>query len=119
MILHARSAARSNLNLQMELEEKRNVGFGEILDSLTTVGLFDQEDSETAKSFYRQVRIPVHHGLPARFVRDHGVSWDIRNLLRRGEPVTSHELEEIVEDKALENIEIVVGILERNCGAVG
>ncbi|MBX6421996.1 hypothetical protein [Thermosulfurimonas sp. F29] len=99
--------------LQKQLEEKRNLSFKQLINGLASCGLFSEDDAEQAKEFYDSVRIPIHHGLPARFVE---IQNDIIAALNEifTFPIGMHEFEEVIEDRSLDLIEIVIGIIERN-----
>lgn len=108
--------ARGRKSLEAILEEKRNLGFKVLIDSLVSVGLFDKEDGERAKNLYDNVRIPLLHGLPRRFVRKHQDPFaeELSQLFKGETAISSRELERIIEDHALEYLESVVGIIEKN-----
>ena len=55
-------------NAQRELEGKRHITFKTIIDDLSKAALINPELSSKSKAFYDYVRIPIHHGLPLRFV---------------------------------------------------
>ncbi|MBI3938978.1 MAG: hypothetical protein HY323_18550 [Betaproteobacteria bacterium] len=109
------SIAPRKKSLEGTLEDNRKVGFEELIDNLALVGLFEKADSESAKALYKNVRIPLLHGLSRRFVRQHQEPFaeDLALLLGR-ETISSSELEAIIEDHALEYLENIVGIIERN-----
>jgi hypothetical protein len=102
-------------SLESALEENRKIGFGKLVDNLVLAGLFEKSDGESAKELYKNIRIPLLHGLPRRFVHQHQSSFaeDLALLFGR-EAISSSELEAIVEDHALEYLEDIVGIIERN-----
>lgn len=113
VIGYSQSVARKGLRLQEELEAMRTKGFLELLRALVDCGLFEPDDGESAKRFYKEIRIPIHHGLPARFVEFHEPDrFVLFGLLPLS--IGSHELEETIEDHAIEYLDTVVGILERN-----
>ena len=109
------STASKQKSLEGTLEENRHIGFEELIDNLVSAGLFKKSDSKNAKALYKNIRIPLLHGLPRRFVRQHQNSFaeDFSLLLGR-EAISSSELETIIEDHALEYLENIVGIIERN-----
>lgn len=117
VIMHARRAAKPHIDLQGALEQKKHLDFHRLLEGLVEVELFEKEDAALARNFYKSVRIPVHHGLPARLVSKENPGWlDIRALVGRGD---ARPLEDVIEDRALDHIEVVIGILERNCVGPG
>ena len=99
--------------LQKQLEEKRSLGFKQLTKALASYGLFLEDDAEQANEFYDSVRIPIHHGLPARFVEIHNDTIAILKEILTF-PISMHEFEEVIEDRSLDLIEIAIGIIERN-----
>lgn len=57
------------VNVEYELEAMREMNFARLIDSLVDTELFSAEDSITAKHIYKTARIPLQHGLPARFLK--------------------------------------------------
>ena len=97
------------------LEEMRRLGFSKLIDHLVDAGLFEKTDGDSAKDFYNAVRIPIHHGLPHRYVTHHDESKAfLKKLIGISMPTTSHDLEDVIEDFAVPQVDIVVGIIERN-----
>lgn len=102
-------------SLQKELEEKRKVGFKKLVDELATAGLFSKSDAEMAKQFYDDVRIPIHHGLPARFVNNNeNFKSFLDDIFGFTSPTDMQDFERIIESNALTLVETAVGIIERN-----
>jgi len=103
-------------SLEHRMEEMRNLGFAKMVDHLVEVGLFDSEDGQLAKALYRTVRIPLHHGLVGRFVKQHDPIYNtLEEFFGAFWPTTtSGNFEEVIEDSALPILDTVVGILERN-----
>lgn len=102
-------------SLQQELEEKRNVGFKQLVAELATAGLFSASDADLAKTFYDDVRIPVHHGLPARFVNNNeNFKSFIDEIFGFAYPTGMRDFERVIESNALSLVETAVGIIERN-----
>jgi hypothetical protein len=102
-------------SLEGTLEENRKIGFGDLIDNLVLAGLFEKSDGESAKTIYKSIRIPLVHGLPRRFVRQHQGSFaEDFSMLLGIEAIPSSELEAIIEDHALEYLENIIGIIERN-----
>lgn len=116
LVRRARDAVRRGLDLEQVLEEKRSVSFYDLVRALTNAGFLDPSDAALAESFYREVRIPILHGLVRRFVTVQEEQWrpDFRALLRADDVTMCHEFEGVVEDRSLEHVEAVLGILERN-----
>ncbi len=116
IVERAQSASHGSADLEAALEARRDLGFSQLVGALCDAGLFDREDAKRAVKFYQEVRIPIHHGLPNRFVTFHGEEWvlDFRNLLRTLSSTSSHEFEEIIEVHAIEHVETVIDLLDRN-----
>ena len=97
------------------LEEMRHLGFPRLVDNLVDVGLFEKGDGDSAKDFYKAVRIPIHHGLPGRYVTHHDeTAAFVKKLVGISMTTTARDFENVIEDFAVPQIETVVGIIERN-----
>ena len=96
--------------------EKINFQISKLIDELKEVGLFDATDSQSAKEYYDNVRIPIQHGLPARFIEKHGnnFSKEFKALLGISKKSKSRDLEKVIEDYSLKLIETAIGVIERN-----
>lgn len=99
-------------SVERALEDKRDISFAGLVDALCKAGLFEQDDAEKAKDFYRSVRIPIHHGLPNRFYRGHTDEF-LADLWSFG-PLPGRQFEDVIEEHALKHIAAAVGIIERN-----
>ncbi|WP_156015494.1 hypothetical protein [Thioalkalivibrio sp. ARh3] len=101
---------------EQELESMRKLSFGKLLDHLVGVGLFLAKDSQQAKTIYRDIRIPTHHGLPSRLLgRDKGDSlFSIMTLCGLSSSVSMSDFESFVEEEALTVVNNIVSIIERN-----
>jgi hypothetical protein len=105
--------------IQQALEDKRDKGFKQLVIELEADGLFDHNDARIAKDFYNDVRIPIHHGLPSRFVNkadDFKVFID--ELFGYVTMTSMHDFESIIERKTLILVETVIKLLERNSKAI-
>ena len=94
------SQYRKSHNLEVELEEKRSLGFKKLVDELEESGLFDATDAASAKEYYDNVRIPIQHGLPARFIEKHGDNFakEFKALLGISKKSSWRDFEEVIED---------------------
>lgn len=100
---------------EYRLEEMRHLGFSKLIDHLVDAGLFEKADGDSAKDFYNTVRIPIHHGLPGRYVTCHNETMVfLKRLIGTSMPTSSHDLEDVIEDFAVPQIDSVVSIIERN-----
>jgi len=112
------SQDRKSHNLEVELEEKRNLGFKKLVDELKEAGLFEATDAASAKEYYDNVRIPIQHGLSARFIEKHGDNFakEFKASLDIYKKSNWRDIEEVIEDEdySLSLIETAIGIIERN-----
>jgi len=111
--IEAQRGWHKQVDVELEIENMRKEDFYNLLSHLVDAELFSETDANCAKEIYRKVRIPTHHGLPARLL---GISKDdpFRVLLGRGRAMSTQEFESYIEDEALPIIEAIVGILFRN-----
>lgn len=119
VVSHASRVRRSTVpekkSLEGMLEENKHLRFEGLIDSLVSVGLFQKVDGKRAKDIYKRIRIPLLHGLPRRFVRQHQESFvEEFSLMLGGAVISSSELESIIEDYALAYLRNIIGIIERN-----
>jgi hypothetical protein len=107
---------KKNRDLEIELEDKRHLGFKKLIDELKNSGFFNVTDSESAKEYYDNVRIPIQHGLSARFIEKHNgnFSKDTQRLLGMSPKYDWRDFEEVIEDYSLTLIETAIEIIERN-----
>lgn len=102
-------------SLQQKLEQMKNIGFKKLVDELNSSGMWSKSESEIAKQFYDEVRIPIHHGLPVRFVENiKNYRSVIEDLLGYAKQVDHRDFEEVIEENALVLIDTALGIIERN-----
>lgn len=112
----AQSDWSRKVNAELELEEMRKEDFNRLLEHLVRASLFVNTDAEIAKRIYKEVRIPMHHGLPSRLL---GRTKDdpfgaIVSLVGRSGEVSMQVFENFVEHEALPIIDNIVGVLYRN-----
>jgi len=103
--------------VELELENKKEFDFNKLIDALVYVNKFDKQDSNIAKRLYKEVRIPTHHGLPARLLKVEEENRSLEEIFGVdyvARSVSINEFEEFIEDEALNIIEEVVSLLERN-----
>ena len=100
-------------SFQEKLEQKRNVGFKQLVVELSNAGIISTTDAQIASQFYDDVRIPIHHGLPARFVNNsNDYKSFLESLLGYTQQVVDRDFEEVIEDEALTLIETAITIIE-------
>jgi hypothetical protein len=104
--------------LERKLEEDKSMKLPQLVDELAERGVLSATDREWAKNTYDKVRIPVQHGISARFIRSHESKRrsDVREWLYRGMPVSGRDLEELIEEKAVGYLAKIVALLERVTG---
>lgn len=102
--------------LEEKLEERKDLSFYDMCDALVEHAFWDPEDGKRAKEVYRSVRIPVHHGLPARFMKEHS-DTTLLGLFRlsSGEMILSGgSFEESVHSNAIDIVEETAEVLDKN-----
>lgn len=101
--------------LQANLEQMKNVSFKKLVEELSNSGIWVKSEAELAKQFYDDVRIPLQHGLPARFVSNTTNYNSIMDeLFGYTQQVRNRDIESSIEENALILIDIVIGLIERN-----
>jgi hypothetical protein len=60
--------------IEISLEEGRDYLFGGILAALETRGAIGPDERQQLKDIYRDIRIPLHHGIVRRYSRSHDES---------------------------------------------
>jgi hypothetical protein len=102
-------------SLQQQLEQMKNIGFKKLVDELFSSGMWSNSEAELAKQFYDEVRIPIHHGLPARFVKNiNNYQSVMGDLLGYTQQINHRDFEKVIEENALVLIDTALGIIERN-----
>lgn len=112
----AQSGWSRKIEAEKELESMRNLSFSKLLDNLTEVDLFCSKDAIEAKDIYKNIRIPTHHGLPARLLGrgKNDPFSSIMSLLGKSSTVSMSEFEDFIECEAIPIINNVVSIIENN-----
>ncbi len=91
--------------------------FGKIVDQLTG-DVLDSAEAEAAKKFYKDVRVPIHHGLTRRLIakaraEERDMS-DPRNVFFASIlDGTFSVLEEVIEENATKYLGFVVDLIEK------
>lgn len=117
----AQSTGFGNDNdLEKSLEDGTNPqwNFYKMIDELRKLGILNGRDAEEIKEYYKQIRIPVHHGLTRRFIRnldlytgeDSGIFMEDLFLSRSTRP---HDLEEHLEDNGIMLIEQIIAFITK------
>jgi hypothetical protein len=119
--LEANSQQSTTENAQREIEAKRNVTFKTIIDDLSKSALISTDLYTKSKAFYDYVRVPIHHGLPLRFVERNtnrneeykliceifGHDCDISEFI-----VDMHTFEDVVENITIDLVADSITLLE-------
>lgn len=96
------------------VEENRQFTFGAIIRELQGQGVITVDDAESVRSFYKSVRVPLHHGLSRRYVRLQG-NFNEKDILDQALSLSRiprfHRMEEMIEDTALDHLESVVNFI--------
>lgn len=102
--------------LEEKLEERKDLSFYDLCDALVEHAFWNPEDGKRAKQVYRKVRIPVHHGLPARFIKAHSdaIALKLHRLSKQEAVLFGGSFEESVHDNAIDIVEEVIEILDEN-----
>lgn len=96
--------------------------FSLMVKELEKQDIIESTDAENIKSYYKNIRIPIHHGLTRRFLRGHKdtemepIDSNIWELLTFGRPLRAHNLEERLEDEAIGLIEQAVAFMTKYRG---
>lgn len=104
------------IRVESELEEMRNKSFNNLLDHLVEVNLFNGEDAEQSKVIYKNIRIPVHHGLPSRLLKkdQNNPFADLIDLLNSTKSITQNQFEDFIEVEAITIVNDIYRILKNN-----
>jgi len=103
--------------LEKEAEDGRpRLNFDDIVDQLPG-DVLDSDDAEAAKKFYKDVRVPIHHGITRRFIvkakaeeQDMSDPWNVffATYLDR-----LHMLDEVIEENAIKYLGSVVNLIQK------
>lgn len=94
-----------------EIEEDRSFGFAKMLDELHKAKIITNVDKNRLTNLYKSTRIPLHHAITGRFIRDRAEQENLVLLDDIGGRSGSHKFELVVEDYALPE-------LEKTCDAI-
>ena len=95
---------------RIDLEYDRSLTLYPMLQELVGGDVISAEDAEAVRKFYKGIRIPLHHGLPARYVAglDRDAREDPLGVLWAG---GLHSFEEKLESYALDELRVVLNFL--------
>lgn len=89
-----------------QIEESRFLGFDALVSRLSEFEILESEDCDRMKSLYSRIRIPLHHAIIGRYIRDRQEPW-LADLFR-GTPLENAnqgaKFEETIEDFALDDL---------------
>jgi hypothetical protein len=87
--------------------------FHKMINELSERKIITKKDANKIKKFYERVRIPIHHGLTRRFVRENNDSpVDFLGAIKIGRSNRIHLLDEQMEDISINLIEIAISFLK-------
>lgn len=105
--------------LEREAEDGRpRLHFEDIVDQLTG-DVLSSADAEVAKKFYKDVRVPIHHGLTRRLIaeakaEEMDMSEPLDGLLSATNRMFRlHQLEEMIEENATKYLGFVVDLIQK------
>ena len=100
---------------RLDLEYERKVMFTQLVDELESTGFASPSDTEPIKKFYKQTRIPIHHGLPGRYAAKSKEcpSGDFFSVLFS---TNIHSFEDALEKSALDDLRLVTNFLSKFYG---
>jgi len=102
--------------IEREIEDVERLYFNGIVDELVARKAIDQSDADAIKDFYKNVRIPIHHGLTRRFIRlssDVHEGGDLLTSLSLGRLGRFHKFEEVIEEDSIRHLFTIVDFLGR------
>ena len=106
--------------LEYEIEDDRRLSMYEILEELTDHGIIDESEKDKIEGFYSDIRIPIHHGITRRFVREESNGISLRNeprsLFCGSQHARMGDLDRAIEDKSLDYVEVAVDFVFRHFG---
>jgi hypothetical protein len=114
------SEQSSSINLQRELEEKREITFKWLVEALSCAGFFDSKVAARQSRNQKCLLKKQDHGLALRFVekntdriREEKLLCEIFGLGWKDRPVGKRDFEEIIEERSLDLIDTALGIIEK------
>ena len=103
---------------EKETEDGRpRLHFDKIVDQLTG-DVLDSAEAEAAKKFYKDIRVPIHHGLTRRLIAkakaeevDMSDPWNV--LLATMRESRLHMLDKVIEENATKYLGFVVDLIQK------
>lgn len=94
---------------RLDLENDRRMMFLKLLDELESNAIITSENADPVRKFYKDVRIPLHHGLPGRYVSksQQSPSDDLFAVMF----TASDSFEDSIEQRAFEELVCVVNFI--------
>jgi hypothetical protein len=116
---HAGSAsgadqARDSSNLLTAAEDHRQLTFSPMVSELASNGVLSNAEAKVMQDLYRDVRIPLHHGIVGRYVRERS-DTTFGDLVGVSPAVDSRGFEEQLEGHAVTEIEKIFDQIELLC----
>jgi hypothetical protein len=101
---------------RLDLEYDRRLMFTQLLDKLESSSVVKSEDAALVRKFYKETRIPLHHGLPGRYVSGSQASPS-NDLIAVLSVASLHSFEEALEQRAIKELDCVVNFIAAyDCG---
>jgi hypothetical protein len=95
---------------RLDLEYDRHSMFTQLLDKLESSSVVKSEDAALVRKFYKETRIPLHHGLPGRYV-SRSQQRPTNDLIAVLSVASRHSFEQALEQRAIEELGRVVNFL--------
>jgi hypothetical protein len=92
---------------RLDLEYERHLMFHQLVDELESSGIVTSANADLVRKFYREIRIPLQHGLTLRYVSQsqNSPSSDLLAVLQAS---CINSFEEDFEKRALEELKTVI-----------
>lgn len=89
-----------------KVEEARHLSFPKLVEELPSHAQFSPEECRLLTDLYMRVRVPLHHGLAGRYVRERSlpVAVELEELLGSSRALRGERFEAALEDFAVHEI---------------
>ena len=117
-IVDAKSAREIINRIERAIEDdKPRHDFALIVNKLKTMAIIEESDAENIQTFYKNIRIPIHHGITQRFVRESKqiAEDDVFSVLFLDPDVRFTSIEDIIEDHSMKHLTTVAEFIRKYC----